>query len=78
MDFNKLDLMVSAHEILEQGYKFFFKKRLISIFSTSYYKNKKIGNAVIMRLKEKNSSFDTPEFLSINESSLNQDIKDNF
>jgi len=78
MDFNKLDLMVRAHEILEQGYKFFFNHRLISIFSTSFYKNKKIGNAVIMRLKKINDSYDTPEFLSISESALNQDIKDNF
>ncbi|QEE16201.2 metallophosphoesterase family protein [Promethearchaeum syntrophicum] len=78
MDFNKLDLMVRAHEILEQGYKFFFNQRLISIFSTSFYKNKRIGNAAIMRMKEINGSFDTPEFLPVNEAALNQDIKDNF
>lgn len=71
METNKLDLMVRAHEVLEKGYKFFFNKKLISLFSTSYYKNKKIGNAVFMRLKEKNGSFNSPEFISINESILN-------
>ena len=65
METNKLDLMVRAHEVLEQGYKFFFNKSLVSLFSTSYYKNRKIGNAMIMRLKEKNGSFDSPEFISV-------------
>lgn len=78
METNKLDFMVRAHEVLEEGYKFFFHKKLVSLFSTSYYKNRKIGNAVIMRLKEKNGSFDTPEFISLNDSTFNQDIKDNF
>ncbi len=78
METNKLDLMVRAHEVLEEGYKFFFNKKLVSLFSTSYYKNRKIGNAVIMRLKEKNGSFDSPEFISINESIMNNDIKENF
>jgi len=78
MGANNLDLMVRAHEVLEQGYKFFFNKNLVSLFSTSYYKNRKIGNAVIMRLKEKNGSISTPEFISINESTMNKDIKDNF
>ncbi|MHA1648250.1 MAG: metallophosphoesterase family protein [Promethearchaeota archaeon] len=78
METNNLDLMVRAHEVLEQGYKFFFNKKLISLFSSSYYKNRKIGNAVIMRLKEKNGSFDSPEFISINESIMNNDIKENF
>jgi len=70
METNKLDLMVRAHEVLEEGYKFFFNKKLISLFSTSYYKNKKIGNAVFMCLKEKNGSIN-PEFISINDSILN-------
>jgi len=78
METNKLDLMVRAHEVLEEGYKFFFNKKLVSLFSTSYYKNRKIGNAVIMRLKEKNGSFDSPEFISIDESIMNNDIKENF
>ncbi len=78
MKINNLDFMVRAHEVLEEGYKFFFNKRLVSLFSTSYYKNRKIGNAVIMRLKEKNGSFNSPEFISINESTMNKDIKENF
>ena len=78
METNKLDLMVRSHEVLENGYKFFFNKKLISLFSTSYLKSRKVGNAVIMRLKEKNGSFNSPEFISINESEMNQDIKDNF
>ncbi|MHA1563162.1 MAG: metallophosphoesterase family protein, partial [Promethearchaeota archaeon] len=78
METNKLDLMVRAHEVLKEGYKFFFNKKLISLFSTSYYNNRKVGNAVIMRLKEKNGSFNSPEFISINESIMNNDIKKNF
>ena len=78
MKINNLDFMVRAHEVLEEGYKFFFNKRLVSLFSTSYYKNRKIGNAVIMRLKEKNGSFNSPEFISINEFTMNKDIKENF
>ncbi len=78
MKINNLDFMVRAHEVLEEGYKFFFNKRLVSLFSTSYYKNRKIGNAVIMRLKEKNGSFNSPEFISINKSIMDNDIKENF
>ena len=75
---NNLDLLVRAHEVLEDGYKFFFKKKLISLFSTSYYKNRKIGNGAILKIREVNGSITDPMFLSINEKILNQDLKENF
>lgn len=42
MDRNNLELMIRAHEPWPDGYKYFFDKRLISVFSSAdYYKDVK-------------------------------------
>lgn len=47
---NNIDLVVRAHEVLKNGYKTFFNEQLISLFSTSYYKNRKIGDGAFLRI----------------------------
>ncbi len=47
---NNLDLMVRAHEVLRDGYRYFFDKKLISLFSASSYKNMPLGNAKFLKI----------------------------
>lgn len=47
---NHLDLMVRAHEVLRDGYQYFFHNRLISLFSASSYKNMPLGSAKFAKI----------------------------
>jgi predicted phosphodiesterase len=58
LDSNQFDCMIRGHSKWDNGYKLFFDNRLISLFSTSKYDNKPIGQAKFLRL--------TPDF-QINE-----------
>ncbi|WP_371803733.1 metallophosphoesterase [Candidatus Lokiarchaeum ossiferum] len=49
---NDIDIVVRAHEVLKNGFKTFFNDHLISLFSTSYYKNRKIGDGAFLRIFE--------------------------
>jgi len=70
MNANNLDFMVRAHEKLTEGSQFFFDFHLISIFSTSYYSNRKIGSGKILRLQPGK----TPALLPILADALNNDF----
>ncbi|MHA1583857.1 MAG: metallophosphoesterase family protein [Promethearchaeota archaeon] len=44
---NDISLMMRAHEVLEDGFRYMFHDKLVSLFSSSYYNDVKIGQAVI-------------------------------
>jgi Calcineurin-like phosphoesterase len=70
MEANNLNFMVRAHEKWPNGHKFFFNDRLVSLFSTSYYNNKKIGTAAFIRLEPGKA----PTLLTPNEQFLENDL----
>jgi len=70
MDLNNLQFMVRAHEVLENGYKYFFNDRLISLFTASTYKNRPIGKAAFLRLEADKS----PVILSTDSDMLDMDF----
>ena len=51
MQLNKLDLLIRAHEKFSNGYSLLWDKRLISLFSTSTYDGRKIGEAKFLRIQ---------------------------
>jgi predicted phosphodiesterase len=51
MDLNGFDLLIRGHEKWENGYHLFFNNQLVSLFSTSTYDSRKIGEAKFMRLQ---------------------------
>jgi calcineurin-like phosphoesterase family protein len=48
---NNISCIVRAHQKWQNGYKLFFNNRLISLFSTSYYDSRRIGDAKFLRLR---------------------------
>lgn len=70
METNGLHFMVRAHEVLKEGYKYFFNERLISLFSASTYKNRPIGKAAFLRLEASKS----PKILSTDPDMLEMDF----
>ena len=38
MEYNRLSYLIRAHEMFQEGYKWFFNKRLLSIFSSENYR----------------------------------------
>jgi len=75
MKANDFDLVVRAHEVLTKGYKTCFDGRLITIFSTSYYKSRKIGEGAFLKI----TSNEKPIPLLINSKILLEELKwDNF
>jgi len=44
MNKNNLDFLIRSHEVFQEGYRFFFKDRLLSIFSSSNYRGKQFPN----------------------------------
>ncbi len=67
---NDLQYMVRAHEKWPDGYKFFFNDQLVSLFSTSVYSKKKIGEAAFIRLEPGMP----PKILRPKENLLNEDL----
>ena len=70
MELNNLQFMVRAHEVLQEGYKYFFDQRLISLFTASTYKNRPIGKAAFIRLEADKS----PVILSTDSDMLDMDF----
>ncbi|MHA1777262.1 MAG: metallophosphoesterase family protein [Promethearchaeota archaeon] len=68
---NNLQFMVRAHEVLREGFKYFFNQRLISLFSASIYKNRSIGKAAFLRLEVGKS----PVLLSTDIDMLEMDLE---
>ncbi|MCF2140009.1 MAG: serine/threonine protein phosphatase [Candidatus Lokiarchaeota archaeon] len=50
MELNGFNLFIRGHQKFSEGYHLFWDNRLISLFSTSTYDGKKIGNARFLRL----------------------------
>lgn len=50
---HNLDLIVRAHEVVEDGYQFFAKRKLLTVFSASNYENK-FQNAAGMAVIDEN------------------------
>lgn len=69
MEKNHLHFMVRAHEVLKEGYKYFFNQQLISLFTASTYKNRPIGKAAFLRLEASKP----PVFLSTDKDLLEMD-----
>ena len=44
MEYNNLSNIIRAHEMFQEGYKWFFNKRLLSIFSSENYRGKYYPN----------------------------------
>jgi hypothetical protein len=70
---NNLDFMVRAHEVLKTGSKFFFNERLLSLFSTSFYRNKRIGDGSFARFTATNDKL-LPDLLPIDSTILDIDL----
>ncbi|WP_457557548.1 metallophosphoesterase family protein [Candidatus Harpocratesius sp.] len=71
MEKNHLHFMVRAHEVLKEGYKYFFGQQLISLFTASTYKNRPIGKAAFLRLE----SSKPPVLLSTDKDLLEMDLE---
>ncbi len=68
---NNFQYMVRAHEKWSDGYRFFFNERLVSLFSTSYYSGKKVGDGAFLRLEPGKA----PCILRPHSDQLNEDLK---
>ena len=44
MEYNRLSHLIRAHEMFQEGYKWFFSKRLLSIFSSENYRGEYYPN----------------------------------
>ncbi len=73
MKHNNLDFMVRAHEVLKTGSKFFFNERLLSLFSTSFYRNKRIGDGSFARFTITKDKL-LPDLLPIDSMMLDIDL----
>jgi hypothetical protein len=71
MDANNYDFMVRAHERWPDGYHFFFNYCLVSLFTTSFYNGKRVGNAAFIRLEPGKS----PIILSTDPKKLDDDLQ---
>jgi len=50
MRLNQFDLLIRGHQKFSQGYNMLWNNRLITLFSTSTYDGRKIGNAKFLRV----------------------------
>ena len=51
MAINNYDILIRAHQKWSNGYKLFFNNRLVSLFSTSTYDGRTIGEAKFLEMK---------------------------
>lgn len=51
MQLNHLDILIRGHEKWNEGYHLYYDNRLVSLFSTSTYDGKPIGEAKFMRFR---------------------------
>ncbi|WP_371805526.1 metallophosphoesterase family protein [Candidatus Lokiarchaeum ossiferum] len=51
MQLNQFDILIRGHEKFSNGYSLLWDKRLISLFSTSTYDGRKIGEAKFLRIQ---------------------------
>ncbi|MHA1520024.1 MAG: metallophosphoesterase family protein [Promethearchaeota archaeon] len=51
MELNQFDILVRGHQKFSEGYNLLWNNRVITLFSTSTYDGRKIGNARFLRLK---------------------------
>ena len=49
---NDLDLICRAHQVVEEGYEFFAKKQLVTVFSAPNYCGEFNNSGAIMRIEE--------------------------
>ncbi|MBY9013290.1 MAG: hypothetical protein KGD70_13030, partial [Candidatus Lokiarchaeota archaeon] len=49
MKINKLKYLIRSHELFSEGFKWFFNKRLLSIFSSGNYRGKNPASYAIIK-----------------------------
>lgn len=49
---NEIDLICRAHQVVEDGYEFFCKKQLVTIFSAPNYCNEFNNSGALMKIEE--------------------------
>ena len=57
MEVNHLQYLIRAHECFPEGYKWFFKKRLLSIFSSANYRGSYFPNPASYAIIKENQVF---------------------